>query len=666
MTGLLRLTGCVLCLGGVFVVSREVRADQPAVALPSPSANQGGQVGKAGPAVEPVTVEHIQKSAAAAALAPTFYAVPLGEEFDRNQARQAPAAPTGTAGNVSAAPPPVVNEAQSAAPALGTNFQGIAATGFRPADPHLAVGPNHIVQVVNSTLRISNKSGGTIGTNTLQGIFGKPTGSVFLFDPWVEYDHFANRFVVISVATNSAKTDSWYIVAVTRTATPGTGGGSWWVYYLRSDIDFPSTDTAFWSDYQKLGFDNTYFYITSNQFNSAGASQYSKIRRYGKSAFYGGGSVTGVEWRDVRGPSNNRVFTIQPAVTFDAPGTEYLASSSSGAGSSIVVFRISQSGSPTLFSNTIATNSWLFPDEAVQKGSSTRINTGDCRLLNAVYRGSRLYVCHTVKRGSFPCACQYIGVNTSNLSKSLDVTIGFGSAYYSFPAMTVSGGGNLATVFNFSTSDRFAGATYTQINLNGTIQPLALLKEGQASYVKLDSGENRWGDYNGICVDPSNTSRVWFNSMWATSTPNTWGTWVGSTSLTASSPSSDVRVAFDTSSNTLTLTGDDAANSVRVRSIDGRVVVNGEDGTLVNGKSSIALTVPARFSLAADLRGGNDLLTLIGVNLQRAHMSMGDGNDSIVLLLSSVDDLQADGGDGTDAIVTTTSHVAQAHEANFP
>ncbi len=635
---------------------------------PSPSAKQGEQVGQAVEAVGPVTLKHIQRSAEAAA--PTFGPVPRGKEFDQNPANQIPAGPTGTQGNVSAAPPPAANEGQSAAPVLGTNFQGIGATGFRPADPHLAVGPSHIVQVVNSTLRISNKSGGTIATATLESIFGKPTGAGFLFDPWVEYDHFANRFVVVSIATNSAQTDSWYIVAVTKTATPSTSGGNWWVYYFRSDLD-GTTNTAFWSDYEKLGFDNTYFYITSNQFNSSGTFQYSKIRRYPKSAIYGGGTVSAVEWNIVRDPSGNKVFTIQPAVTFGTPGTEYLVSSSSGAGASLVVFRIPQSGT-TLFSNTIATNSWSFPDNAAQKGSSTKIDVGDCRLLNAVYRGGRLYTCHTVKRGSFPCACHYIGVNTSNLTKSLDVTIGFGGGsglppyYYSFPAVAVSGGGNLGTVFNFAASDRFEGATYTQINLNGTIQPLALLKEGQASYVKLDSGENRWGDYNGICVDPSNTSRLWFNSMWATSTANTWGTWVGSTALTASSPAAEVRVAFDPASNTLTLIGDDAANAVQVRSIGGRVIVSGQGGTLINGKQSVTLDAPTRFSLDANLAGGDDHLTLIGLNLQRAHLSLGDGNDSVLLLLSSVADLQADGGDGTDSIVATSSNVSQSDQANFP
>lgn len=643
--------------------------DGPAV--PSPSLKQGEQVGQVGEAVAPVTLEQIRKSAAEAAASPQFGAVPLGEEFDHSQSRTANVRPTGTAGNVSAEPVPELSESTTKAPELGVNFNGIPSTGFRPADPHLAVGPNHIVQVVNASLRISNKSGGTIGTNTLEGIFGKPSGSVFLFDPWVEYDHFANRFVVVSIATNGAKTDSWFIVAVTKTATPGTSGGSWWTYYLRSDIDFPSTDTALWGDYQKLGFDNTYFYISANFFNSSGVFQYCKVRRYGKSEFYSGGSVTGNEWRDVRDPFGNRVYSIQPAVTFGAPGTEYLASSTSGAGSSIVVFRIPQGGT-SLFSNTIATNSWAVPDDAVQKGSSTRIDAGDCRLLNAVYRGSRLYTCHTVKRGTFPCACHYIGVNTTNLTKSLDVTIGFGGNsslppyFYSRPAIAVSGGGNLGTVFNFSASDRYGGAFYTQINLNGSIQPLALLKEGENAYVSLVGSRNRWGDYNGICVDPSNTGRLWFNSMWATSTANTWGTYVGSTALTASSPTSRVQADYEPANQTLTLTGDDAANSVLVRSVGSQVIVIGQGGTLINGQPIVVLSAAPRFSLQTNLASGDDRLLLIGLDLQSATVAMGEGNDAVWMLLSSVVDLRADGGDGTDALVTTSSHVEHSDAASFP
>jgi hypothetical protein len=60
------------------------------------------------------------------------------------------------------------------------------------------------------------------------------------------------------------------------------------------------------------------------------------------------------------------------------------------------------------------------------------------------------------------------------------------------------------------------------------MQASLVLKAGTAKYVALDSGgRNRWGDYNGVAADPSNSRVVWFYGMYA-SALNTWGTWVGS------------------------------------------------------------------------------------------------------------------------------------------
>ena len=41
-------------------------------------------------------------------------------------------------------------------------FPGISATGWEPPDPDIAVGPNHIVEVVNSSIAIYTKSGSKI------------------------------------------------------------------------------------------------------------------------------------------------------------------------------------------------------------------------------------------------------------------------------------------------------------------------------------------------------------------------------------------------------------------------------------------------------------------------------------------------------------------------
>jgi hypothetical protein len=453
-----------------------------------------------------------------------------GYPLDLDAARLMPRATGPGPSDVSNLAPPAEGGPGALAPPLGTQFDGISDTGVIPADPNLAVGRQRIIQVVNSSIRITTRTGASPLTTTLSALLGSPSGSSGLtFDPRVLHDHFANRFVVLALKTNAAKTDSWYLVAVSKTETPSTAQSSWNRYFLRSDID-GSTDTSSWGDYAPIGYDNTNFYITSNQFSSAGSFLRSKIRKYAKAPFYAAGTVSGLEWNNVTDATGAQAFTIQPAITFGVPGHEWLASVPFGAGNRLNMFRITAN---SLFKFSVTVGSTDLPSLARQKGSSTGIHSGDNRLLNSVFSNNLFYTCQTVKSGSFPCAARYLGVNTTSISaptKVMDKVIGNTTTDYY----------RICTVFNFSSATRFAGITYTQMMANGTIQPLGLAREGQNTYVKTFGGaRNRWGDYNGIARDPLSSNSFFFNAMYARSTVNTWGTYVASTTVsTTTSPSS--------------------------------------------------------------------------------------------------------------------------------
>ena len=90
--------------------------------------------------------------------------------------------------------------------------------------------------------------------------------------------------------------------------------------------------------------------------------------------------------------------------------------------------------------------------------------------------------------------------------------------------------GNLTMVFCRSGANEFASIYYTGRTATdplGRLQPSALLKAGTANYLGLDSfGRNRWGDYNGVAVDPVDGRTIWFYGGFADGL-NNWGTWVG-------------------------------------------------------------------------------------------------------------------------------------------
>ena len=86
---------------------------------------------------------------------------------------------------------------------LGAGFEGPQgnSTGRNPSDNSLAVGPNHIVQTVNSRLAIFDKTGkvlyGAVVTNSIFQGFGGPCETMISGDAVVRYDQLAGRWLFV-------------------------------------------------------------------------------------------------------------------------------------------------------------------------------------------------------------------------------------------------------------------------------------------------------------------------------------------------------------------------------------------------------------------------------------------------------------------------------------
>lgn len=130
------------------------------------------------------------------------------------------------------------------------SFNGGTASGFRPYDPSGAAGPNHYVQMINSTtFRIYNKSSGALLlTGTLGNLWNPATGNSG--DPIVLYDKPADRWMLAQFGTS---TDRRIYIAVSTTSDPT---GSYYTYTYTSP-QFP--------DYLKFSVWHDGYYMTSNQ-----------------------------------------------------------------------------------------------------------------------------------------------------------------------------------------------------------------------------------------------------------------------------------------------------------------------------------------------------------------------------------------------------------------
>jgi hypothetical protein len=436
-------------------------------------------------------------------------------------------------GPAAAGMPDIAAVAPAAAPTAAGSFSGIPMTGWIPPDCTLAAGPSHILLAVNSSIAIYNKVGGAVVLQqTLTQWFASVVQGLTIFDPKALYDQHAGRWVLLTVAFRKNPNQSVFLLSVSATSNPL---GQWHNYVLDATKDGTKA-TKNWADYPSLGVDSHALYLTANMFAFDGDFQYAKIRVVPKAGPYSGGAATFVDFVKMKNPDNSVAFTIQPCHTFGAPQVEYLVNSLFPNGSGLTVWQISTGpGKPTLQRATVKTSPYSLPPNADQQGGPPPLNTGDVRLLHAVFRGDSIWTVLTSVRNwgaGNRASIHWFQIRAAATTLVQEGTYGARDLHYSYPALWPDSNGNAILVFSHCGANEFGSIGFTGRHATdplGMLQPSALLKSGVAHYQSLDSsGRNRWGDYNGAGADPSNGRVIWMYSEFA-SAPNVWATWVGST-----------------------------------------------------------------------------------------------------------------------------------------
>ena len=422
-----------------------------------------------------------------------------------------------------------------AAPAASANFAGIAATGWLPPDCTMAVGPQHVLASVNSSAAFYSKAGGAaLMQKTLTQWFANVVQGLTIFDPKALYDQHAGRWVLLAVAVqNAAPKKSLYLLSISNTSNPL---GRWRNYALNAMVD-GTTATNNWADFPALGVDNQALYVTSNQFVFGGTFQYAKIRVIPKAGPYSGGAAPFFDFVNMKNQNGSTAFTVQPCHTFGAPQVEYLVNSAFPSGNFLTLWQITNltAATPTLTRKQVTVSPYTLAPNADQSGGAPPLNTGDVRVLHAVFRGDSVWTAFTTAHnwgaGANRASVQWCQIRAAVPAVVQQGIYGASAFHYFFPACCPDNNGNLTMVFARCGTGEFGSILYTgrlATDPPGTLQPSAMLKAGVAHYAALDgSGRNRWGDYNGVAADPANPRLIWFYSEYA-SAVNTWGTWIGS------------------------------------------------------------------------------------------------------------------------------------------
>ena len=423
--------------------------------------------------------------------------------------------------------------APALAPNPAANFDGQAATGWLPPDCTLATGPNHVLASVNSSVAVYAKTGGAALINqTLTAWFANVAQGLTVFDPKALYDQHAGRWVLLAVAFADNPNRSVFLLSCSASADPM---GAWRNYSFNAMVD-GATATSHWADYPGLGVDNQAIYLTANMFAFGGGFKYSKLRVIPKAALYSGAAAPFKDFVKLKNADGQLSFTVTPCHTFGAPQVQYMVNSAFPSGNKLTLWQVSNpTGATTLTRSTVNCSPYSLPPNANQKGGGTPLNSGDIRILHAVFRGDSVWTALTTARnwaaGSNRAAVHWFQIRAATASLVQEGIYGSASQHYFYPACCPDNNGHMMMVFSRCGSTEFASIRYTgrlSSDALGSLQTSRLLKEGNASYKALDSGgRNRWGDYAGVAADPANNRVVWFYSMHALP-GNQWGTRVGS------------------------------------------------------------------------------------------------------------------------------------------
>lgn len=424
-------------------------------------------------------------------------------------------------------------------PIFNIDFAGIGFTNRVPPDPIIAVGPDHIIEMVNSSWVIFDKNGNKLFQTTFYDWWSNVSPSGNPFDPKLIFDHYSQRWVMLTVARSDTAGTSEYLLSVSDDANPF---GTWCNWKLDATLD-GTNPTTNWADYPQLGFDSNYsIYITSNQFRF-GTFLYSKLRVIKKSEIYWNNECSEVKWWDFwdfENEDSSKIFTWQPVHTLSPSSKEWLVNTENRlTGDAITLWSLTNTDlwPPVLTrESTIPIKSYSAPPDAKQLGGPALIDTGDSRLYNAAYHDNKIYTatsesCNWGTPENIESCIRFLVIDTINKVPEIDYRFGSDNFYYYYPAIYPDNAGNIYAGFSRSGSTEYVGIGYTGKRKDENYIPMsAQIKSGEGYYEITDSyGRNRWGDYSGIALDPSRGT-IWINNEYPT-VSNTWGTWLGELSF---------------------------------------------------------------------------------------------------------------------------------------
>ncbi len=395
-----------------------------------------------------------------------------------------------------------------------------------PPDVPLAVGPNYVFELSNGLGMLWTRSGSFVQIVNPQSLF-QVASTDGIGDARVVYDALSGRWF----ASAADFTTGNVVLAVSTTSDPA---GSWRAF------TFPTGEGC--PDQPWMGLSSDKVVLSLNTFSAC------------DSTFTGGmfwainktDLVTGATPRFTSWGPNLNFLNMVPVQAMTATTTAYMAWPIQPNYVRVFTLTGVPPATVTLAYHDYTVSALTNPPNAIQPGTNYTLRTGDNRLRDGFWSAGRLWI--TYNDGCVPSgdtatrACvRLTQLDTTNQTVLQDFDVGLANTYLFYPALRTDGRGNLIVVFGVSSATLYPSvdvAARAPTDAVNTLGPWATVRTGAGSrtptYGSCTAGVCRYGDYFGVAVDPSNSSRLWTAGEYGNTTG--WGTHIDQVCVSSSPP----------------------------------------------------------------------------------------------------------------------------------
>lgn len=428
---------------------------------------------------------------------------------------------------------------------MESKFPGIGFNGSYPPDTHMAVGPTHVVQIVNTMVAFYNKANGKL--EYLQPLSASgflPRAGDFAFDPRVVYDYDTNQFVVCVLDVDFNRNESYYHLAISDDSNPN---GNWMIAKINDNVPDGGNNPR-WGDYPTLTTSPDSWVCTFNAFpfgNGNVSAVLFMLRKSDHELFIGdlGGFSVSLAKKYNSGPGTP--IGIMLGFPFLLGGVVPVDPTCEVVGLKDTV------DPPTLHFDSVNIPVFVPQVEGAQTGGFM-IDAIGGRMMDVSRYGDFVQYAFTANNGTdadgydktsldepFPRQTKvrwgelrlnnWPVANNPTLRQSGDIksTMGNGNSFL-MPAIARNSQGSIAVVCTAAAetgTPKVAGAGRKATDPLGQMgQPQIFASSPNFTIANSTDLQSRWGDYAGIGVDPLVLDTFWGSHEIFTNASLRWGT----------------------------------------------------------------------------------------------------------------------------------------------